>query len=101
MTQENDVSKEYKKYNHKIFILYGCKKYEFFYTLGLGVRPNILTPPVTFYCGSPPLAIDDCCPSITAVCNKLFVVFRHEFSESDNYAYGRHTSAMNILLKKI
>ena len=45
--------------------------------------------------------IYDCCPSITAVCNKLFAVFRHEFNESDNYAYGRHTSAMNILLQKI
>ena len=38
--------------------------------------------------------IYDFCPSITALCNKLFPVFRHEFNKSDNYAYSRHTSVI-------
>ena len=36
--------------------------------------------------------IYDFCPSITAICNKLFAVFKHEFNKTDNYAHGRHTS---------
>ena len=82
------------------FILQGpqfCKNYtlglstewDIFYTLGLVVRPNVLTP-VTFYWKSP-LGIYDFYLSITAVCNKLFALFRHKFNESDNYVDGRHT----------
>ena len=38
--------------------------------------------------------IYDFCPSITAVCNKLFTVFRYDINKSDNYAYHRHTSVI-------
>ena len=49
----------------------------------------------------------DFCPLMTvssAVSSKLFAVFRHEFSGSDNYdnyAYDMHTSSMNILRLKM